>query len=113
MTVATTSSNAPDHAALIARAAQIRPILEGNAEQTDALRRLAGPNVEALRANGLCRLMVPRRFGGYQTSIRTYIEVMAEIGRGWAETQGPLRISLADSHAQFAPLHITESGVVH
>jgi hypothetical protein len=37
----------------------------------------------------------------------------AEIGRGWAETQGPLRVSLADSHAQFAPLHITESGVVH
>jgi hypothetical protein len=37
----------------------------------------------------------------------------AEIGRGWAETKGALPISLADSHAQFAPLHITESGVVH
>jgi len=37
----------------------------------------------------------------------------AEIGRGWAETHGPMVISLADSHAQFAPLHITESGVVH
>jgi hypothetical protein len=38
---------------------------------------------------------------------------IAEIGRGWAETQGALRISLADSHAQFAHLHMTESGVVH
>lgn len=38
---------------------------------------------------------------------------VAEIGRGWAETQAPLSISLADSHAQFARLHITESGVVH
>ena len=37
----------------------------------------------------------------------------AEIGRGWAETQGPLLVSLADSHAQFAPLHMTERGVVH
>ena len=37
----------------------------------------------------------------------------AEIGRGWAETQGALAISLADSHAQFAPLHITGNGVVH
>ena len=37
----------------------------------------------------------------------------AEVGRGWAETQGPLRVSLADTHAQFAPLHITESGVIH
>jgi hypothetical protein len=36
----------------------------------------------------------------------------AEIGRGWTETQGALRLSIADSHAQFAPLHITESGVV-
>jgi hypothetical protein len=38
---------------------------------------------------------------------------VAEIGRGWAETQGPIGISLADSHAQFAKLHITESGVIH
>jgi hypothetical protein len=38
---------------------------------------------------------------------------IAEIGRGWAETQGALQVSLADSHAQFARLHITESGVVH
>lgn len=38
---------------------------------------------------------------------------IAEVGRGWAETRGPLRVSLADSHAQFAKLHITESGVVH
>jgi hypothetical protein len=38
---------------------------------------------------------------------------VAEIGRGWAETQGPVLVSLADSHAQFARLHITESGVVH
>ena len=30
--------------------------------------------------------MVPARFGGYQTSIRTYIEVMAEIGRGCGST---------------------------
>lgn len=37
----------------------------------------------------------------------------AEIGRGWTETSGPLPISLADSHAQFAPLHMTQSGVVH
>jgi hypothetical protein len=38
---------------------------------------------------------------------------VCEVGRGWAETQAPLSISLADSHAQFARLHITESGVVH
>lgn len=36
-----------------------------------------------------------------------------EVGRGWAETSGPLAISLADSHAHFANLHMTGSGVVH
>lgn len=38
---------------------------------------------------------------------------VCEIGRGWAETQGPVRLSLSDSNAQFAALHMTQSGVVH
>ena len=70
----------------MASAAAIRPTLEANASETDAGRRLAEGNVRALRDTGLCRLMVPRRFGGHQTSIRTYIEVMAELGRGCAST---------------------------
>jgi alkylation response protein AidB-like acyl-CoA dehydrogenase len=86
MTVETTSSNAPDTATLIQRAAAMRPVLERNAENTDALRRLADENVQALKDAGLCRLMVPARFGGYQTSIRTYIDVMTEVGRGCGST---------------------------
>jgi 3-hydroxy-9,10-secoandrosta-1,3,5(10)-triene-9,17-dione monooxygenase len=74
--------DAADRAALVERAAAIRPILERNADQTDASRRLPDENVRALKDSGLCRLMVPRRFGGLETSIRTYIEVTAEIGRG-------------------------------
>lgn len=38
---------------------------------------------------------------------------VCEVGRGWAETQAPLAISLTDSHAQFARLHMNQSGVVH
>jgi 3-hydroxy-9,10-secoandrosta-1,3,5(10)-triene-9,17-dione monooxygenase len=86
MTVATTSSNDPDTAALLARATTMRPVLERNADTTDSLRRLADENVQALREAGLCRLMVPARFGGYQTSIRAYIDVMAELGRGCGST---------------------------
>ena len=76
------SQDITDRAMLMERAAAIRPVLEQNAEQTDALRRLPDENVRALKESGLCRLMVPRRFGGLETSIRTYIEVTAEIGRG-------------------------------
>lgn len=76
----------PHPTELLRRAAALRPLLEQNAELTDSLRRLPDANVAALREAGLCRLMVPRRFGGYETSIHTYIEVMAEIGRGCGST---------------------------
>ena len=75
-----------DRDALIARAREIRPLLERNAGQTDTLRRLPDEVVHALRDHGLCRLMIPKRFGGYQTSVRTYIEVMEEVGRGCGST---------------------------
>lgn len=37
----------------------------------------------------------------------------AEVGRGWATATGPVQFDLADSHAHFAHLHMTQSGVVH
>src|SRR5262245_40067428 len=83
---AATKTGVPDRTELLARAKRIGPILEANAEETDRLRRLADANVQALRETGLCRLMVPRRIGGYETDIRTYIAVMAELGQGCGST---------------------------
>jgi alkylation response protein AidB-like acyl-CoA dehydrogenase len=82
----TLATEAADRDLLIARAQGIRALLVQHAGQTDTLRRLPGEVERALRETGLCRLMVPKRFGGYQTSVRTYIEVMAEIGRGCGST---------------------------
>ena len=79
-------SGVPDAAELIERAVRIRPLLERNADETDRLRRLPDANVQALRETGLCRLMAPKRLGGYETDIRTYIAVMAELGRGCGST---------------------------
>ena len=76
----------PDLAELLKRAEALRPLLERNAETTDSLRRLPDEVVMAVREAGLCRLMVPKRFGGYETSIRTYVEVTAELGRGCGST---------------------------
>ena len=67
----TTTSDVPDAATLMARAASLRPLLERNADRTDAQRRLPDEVVQALKETGLCALMVPKRFGGYQTSVRT------------------------------------------
>jgi len=38
---------------------------------------------------------------------------IAEVGRGWAKTQGAIVLDMADSHAHFCHLHMTQSGVVH
>jgi alkylation response protein AidB-like acyl-CoA dehydrogenase len=76
----------PDATELLSRAAALRPLLEQNADTTDSLRRLPDTSVVALREAGLCRLMVPKRFGGFETSIHTYIDVMAELGRGCGST---------------------------
>jgi len=76
----------PNPSELKRGAATLRPLLEQHADLTDSLRRLPDETVTALRKAGLCRLMVPRRFGGYQTNIHTYIEVMEELGRGCGST---------------------------
>jgi 3-hydroxy-9,10-secoandrosta-1,3,5(10)-triene-9,17-dione monooxygenase len=84
--VATTSGLVPSMSELVERAASIRSLLERNADETDRLRRLPDAIVQSLKETGLCRLMVPKRFGGYETDIRTYIAVMAELGRGCGST---------------------------
>jgi len=82
----TTTSDVPDAATLMARATSLRPLLERNADRTDAQRRLPDEVVQALKETGLCALMVPKRFGGCQTSVRTYVDVMSELGRGCGST---------------------------
>ena len=71
---------------LLARAREMRPLLERCAAETDAKRQLPDEVVSALRETGLCRLMQPRRFGGHETTVRTYMETIAELGRGCGST---------------------------
>jgi hypothetical protein len=37
---------------------------------------------------------------------------LAEIGRGWTETSAPIQMEFADSYAQFAEIHLSQSGIV-
>ena len=37
---------------------------------------------------------------------------LAEIGRGWSKTSRPIQLELADSYAQFAEIHLCQSGIV-
>lgn len=38
---------------------------------------------------------------------------LAEVGRGWASTHGAMAFELADSHAHFAKMRMTGSGVIN
>src|ERR1700748_3231810 len=72
--------------ALIERAGLLQPLLERNAARTESDRRVPDENLAALRAAGLLKIAVPRRFGGLETDIRTMVEVSREIGKGCGST---------------------------
>lgn len=81
----------PDAAELVARVKELHPLLSKNAAIGEQDRRVADESVEALTAAGLFRLTVPKRYGGYETSIRTLLEVSAAVaeadgGTAWIVT---------------------------
>ena len=79
---------APDalRAELVTRAAALVPLLARNATQTENDRRVVEENITAIRDAGLFRIMVPRRFGGLETDIRTKLEVSRELAKGCGST---------------------------
>ncbi|MFJ4898181.1 acyl-CoA dehydrogenase family protein [Streptomyces sp. NPDC088727] len=68
------------------RATQLVPLLRDNAARTEADRRVAEENIEALTEAGLFRLTVPGRFGGHESDFRTFLEVSSELARGCGST---------------------------
>ncbi|GAA3310832.1 acyl-CoA dehydrogenase family protein [Streptomyces cinereospinus] len=73
-------------AELVERAAGLVGMLRDNAARTESDRRVAEQNINALAEAGLFRLTVPRRLGGHETTLRTFLEVGAELGRGCGST---------------------------
>ncbi len=82
----TTTQTPPDTQELVARAKALRPLLQKNAAKTEEDRRVAEENIQAIADAGLFRIMVPRRYGGYEVNIRTKLEVSAAIAEGCGST---------------------------
>ncbi|MEN0106475.1 MAG: acyl-CoA dehydrogenase family protein [Pseudomonas sp.] len=77
------SNNAAAHAKqLRAYAASLVPTLKARAEETARLGRLPAETIADLEAGGLLSMTTPRKYGGNPVSTRTYLEVVAELGRG-------------------------------
>jgi 3-hydroxy-9,10-secoandrosta-1,3,5(10)-triene-9,17-dione monooxygenase len=66
---------------LVARAEALGSHLKARAAAADELRRLPDENVTELRKAGLFRLLEPRNYGGLQTNLHTFINVVAAVGR--------------------------------
>jgi 3-hydroxy-9,10-secoandrosta-1,3,5(10)-triene-9,17-dione monooxygenase len=71
---------------LVERARALIPQLQKNAPQAEVDRRIADENVRVITQSELFRIMVPRRFGGLETDIRTFLEVTRELARGCGST---------------------------
>ncbi|WP_321926433.1 acyl-CoA dehydrogenase family protein [Burkholderia sp. BCC1998] len=84
---------------LVSRARELFPLLRKNAERTDADRRVVEENVEALKDAGLFRMMVPRRYGGYEANFRTNLEVTSTIAEGCGSTAWVLNLTSINAWA--------------
>jgi 3-hydroxy-9,10-secoandrosta-1,3,5(10)-triene-9,17-dione monooxygenase len=76
----------PGHEEMVARAASLVPTLRKRAAEAEQLRRLPDENVAALQDAGLFKILQPRHYGGYQMSLHTHIDAVAEIGRACGST---------------------------
>jgi alkylation response protein AidB-like acyl-CoA dehydrogenase len=75
-------TEAPPRAELIRRASELVPLLQRNAIWSEENRRLHEETIEALTDAGLLSMRVPVRYGGYESNMRTVVDVVAELGRG-------------------------------
>lgn len=71
---------------VIARVTALVPMIREYAEKSSEQRRVAPEVVTALEESGLFKLLVPARLGGLETSLRTMMECVAEVGRGDGST---------------------------
>ncbi len=73
-------------AALMAKATALVPLLRAKAAETERTRQIPDEILTAMDAAGLFRLRAPKRFGGWEADLRTYMDVVTALGRGCGST---------------------------
>jgi alkylation response protein AidB-like acyl-CoA dehydrogenase len=71
---------------LLARVEEIRPILEHNTAKTEADRRVAQENIDALASAGAFRIATPRRLGGFEMPMTEQLQVAAAVAESCGST---------------------------
>ncbi|GAA2359871.1 acyl-CoA dehydrogenase [Catellatospora methionotrophica] len=67
---------------LVARAAEIAPLIAKHAAWSEENRRLHDEIIEAFGTAGLLRMRAPQRYGGHEADLSTVKEVITQVGRG-------------------------------
>jgi 3-hydroxy-9,10-secoandrosta-1,3,5(10)-triene-9,17-dione monooxygenase len=91
-------------AELMAKATALVPLLRAKAAETERARRIPDEVIAAMEQAGLFRMRAPKRFGGHEADLRTYMDVVTELGRGCGSTSWISFISIATAWiaAQFS-----------
>jgi 3-hydroxy-9,10-secoandrosta-1,3,5(10)-triene-9,17-dione monooxygenase len=71
---------------LVRRAESLQPLLAKNAPESDRNRRASEENIQAIAEAGLFKLMVPKRYGGYEGTLRSHMEVSAALAEACGGT---------------------------
>ncbi|MGK5550580.1 acyl-CoA dehydrogenase family protein [Actinomadura kijaniata] len=79
-------TQAPTRDELVGRASELVPLLRDRALWMDDNRRMHDDVIEALTDAGILKMRVPVRYGGFESDMRTVVDVLAELGRGDGST---------------------------
>ena len=85
------TTDVPTGEELVARVRELHPLLKKNAAAGEANRRVPDESIKALTDAGLFKIATPKRYGGYETSMRTMMDVSAAVaeadgGTSWVLT---------------------------
>jgi len=67
---------------LVTAATSLIPMLRSRSSETDALARLPDSTIADLEKAQLFNMVVPKMYGGLQCWLRTFMDVVVELGRG-------------------------------
>ncbi len=85
------NAKVPDAVELVARVKELQPLIRKNAAQGEQDRRVVEESIQALTDAGMFKVAVPKRYGGYETSMRTMLDVSTAVaeadgGTAWVVT---------------------------
>ncbi len=101
---------APTDINLVTTATSLIPTLRSRSSETDALARLPGSTIADIEKAQLFDILVPKMYGGLQCSLRTFMDVVVELGRGDGSAAWTLALLSANTWmaATLYPKHIVD-----